>query len=121
MEILRVENLIKEYANGEKKLIALNDVSLKIEQGEFVAIVGPSGSGKSTLLHIIGGIDKLTSGKVFVSCTDISLLKPDKMTIFRRRNIGIIYQFYNLIPTLNLEDNIILPILLDGKKVDHNK
>ena len=121
MEILRVENLIKEYANGEKKLIALNDVSLKIEQGEFVAIVGPSGSGKSTLLHIIGGIDKPTSGKVFVSGTDISILKPDKMTIFRRRNIGIIYQFYNLIPTLNLEDNIILPILLDSKKVDHNK
>ena len=121
MEILRIENLIKEYANGEKKLIALNDVSLKIEQGEFVAIVGPSGSGKSTLLHIIGGIGKPTSGKVFVSGTDISLLKPDKMTIFRRRNIGIIYQFYNLIPTLNVEDNIILPILLDGKKVDHNK
>ena len=121
MEILRVENLIKEYANGEKKLVALNDVSLKIEQGEFVAIVGPSGSGKSTLLHIIGGIDKPTSGKVFVSGTDISILKPDKMTIFRRRNIGIIYQFYNLIPTLNVEDNIILPILLDSKKVDHNK
>ena len=121
MEILRVENLIKEYANGEKKLVALDDVSLKIEQGEFVAIVGPSGSGKSTLLHIIGGIDKPTSGKVFVSGTDISILKPDKMTIFRRRNIGIIYQFYNLIPTLNVEDNIILPILLDSKKVDHNK
>ena len=121
MEILRVENLIKEYANGEKKLVALDDVSLKIEQGEFVAIVGPSGSGKSTLLHIIGGIDKPTSGKVFVSGTDITILKPDKMTIFRRRNIGIIYQFYNLIPTLNVEDNIILPILLDSKKVDHNK
>ena len=121
MEILRVENLIKEYANGEKKLVALDDVSLKIEQGEFVAIVGPSGSGKSTLLHIIGGIDKPTSGKVFVSGTDITILKPDKMTVFRRRNIGIIYQFYNLIPTLNVEDNIILPILLDSKKVDHNK
>ena len=121
MEILRVENLIKEYANGEKKLVALDDVSLKIEQGEFVAIVGPSGSGKSTLLHIIGGIDKPTSGKVFVSGTDITILKPDKMTIFRKRNIGIIYQFYNLIPTLNVEDNIILPILLDSKKVDHNK
>lgn len=121
MEILKVENLNKEYANGEKKLRALNDVSLKIEQGEFVAIVGPSGSGKSTLLHIIGGIDKPTSGKVFVEGTDISILKPDKMTIFRRRNIGIIYQFYNLIPTLNVEDNIVLPILLDSKKVNYTK
>ena len=121
MEILRVENLVKEYANGEKKLVALDDVSLNIKQGEFVSIVGPSGSGKSTLLHIVGGIDKPTSGKVFIGGTDISLLKPDKMTIFRRRNIGIIYQFYNLIPTLNVEDNIVLPLLLDSKKVDYKK
>ena len=121
MEILRVEDLVKEYANGEKKLVALDDVSLNIKQGEFVSIVGPSGSGKSTLLHIVGGIDKPTSGKVFIGGTDISLLKPDKMTIFRRRNIGIIYQFYNLIPTLNVEDNIVLPLLLDSKKVDYKK
>ena len=121
MEILRVEDLVKEYANGEKKLVALDDVSLNIKQGEFVSIVGPSGSGKSTLLHIVGGIDKPTSGKVFIGGTDISLLKPDKMTIFRRRNIGIIYQFYNLIPTLNVEDNIVLPLLLDNKKVDYKK
>ena len=121
MEILRVEDLVKEYANGEKKLVALDDVSLNIKQGELVSIVGPSGSGKSTLLHIVGGIDKPTSGKVFIGGTDISLLKPDKMTIFRRRNIGIIYQFYNLIPTLNVEDNIVLPLLLDSKKVDYKK
>lgn len=121
MEILKIENIVKEYANGEKKLKALDGISLTIKQGEFVAIVGPSGSGKSTLLHIIGGIDKPSSGKVYIEDTDISLLKPDKMTIFRRRNIGIIYQFYNLIPTLNVEDNIILPVLLDSKKVDQKK
>ena len=92
-----------------------------MNQGEFIAIVGPSGSGKSTLLHMIGGIDKPTNGKVYINGTDISSLKPDKMTIFRRRNIGIVYQFYNLIPTLNAEDNIILPVLLDGKKVDKEK
>lgn len=121
MEILKIENIVKEYANGEKKLKALDGISLTIKQGEFVAIVGPSGSGKSTLLHIIGGIDKPSSGKVYIEDTDISLLKPDKMTIFRRRNIGIIYQFYNLIPTLNVEDNMILPVLLDSKKVDQKK
>ncbi len=121
MEILRVENLTKEYANGEKKLTALDSISLNVNQGEFIAVVGPSGSGKSTLLHIIGGIDKPTSGKVFIDNTDISMLKPDKMTIFRRRNIGIIYQFYNLIPTLNVEDNIILPVLLDNKIVNQDK
>ena len=119
MEILKIENVRKEYANGEKKLYALKDVSFSVEQGEFIAIVGPSGSGKSTLLHIIGGIDKPTSGNVWVNETDISSLKSDKMTIFRRRNIGIVYQFYNLIPTLNAEDNITLPILLDSKKVDN--
>lgn len=121
MEILKIENVKKEYANGDKKLYALDDVSLAINQGEFVAIIGPSGSGKSTLLHIIGGIDKPTSGKVLINGADISSLRSDKMTIFRRQNIGIVYQFYNLIPTLNAEDNITLPVLLDGKKVDKEK
>ena len=121
MEILNVKNVKKEYANGDKKLYALDDVSLAINQGEFIAIIGPSGSGKSTLLHIIGGIDKPTSGKVLINGADISSLRSDKMTIFRRQNIGIVYQFYNLIPTLNAEDNITLPVLLDGKKVDKEK
>lgn len=121
MEILKIENITKKYENGEKELYALDDVSFTVNQGEFIAIVGPSGSGKSTLLHMIGGIDKPTNGKVYINGTDISSLKPDKMTIFRRRNIGIVYQFYNLIPTLNAEDNIILPVLLDGKKVDKEK
>ena len=116
MEILKVENVIKTYANGDKLLYALNDVSFSVNQGEFIAIVGPSGSGKSTLLHIIGGIDKPTDGKVFINGTDVSKLKTDKMTIFRRRNIGLVYQFYNLLPTLNVEDNIVLPLLLDGKR-----
>lgn len=121
MEILKVENIVKEYADGDKKLRALDDVTLSVEQGEFVAIVGASGSGKSTLLHIIGGIDNPTYGKVFIEGTDFSKLKKDKMTIFRRRNIGIVYQFYNLIPTLCVEDNIVLPLLLDSKKVDKSK
>ena len=121
MEILKIENVKKEYANGDKKLYALDDVSLAINQGEFIAIIGPSGSGKSTLLHIIGGIDKPTSGKVLINGADISSLRSDKMTIFRRQNIGIVYQFYNLIPTLNAEDNITVPVLLDGKKVDKEK
>ena len=121
MEILKIENITKKYANGDKELYALDNVSFTVNQGEFIAIVGPSGSGKSTLLHMIGGIDKPTNGKVYINGTDISSLKPDKMTIFRRRNIGIVYQFYNLIPTLNAEDNIILPVLLDGKKVDKEK
>ena len=121
MEILKVENVIKTYANGDKLLYALNGISFSVNQGEFIAIVGPSGIGKSTLLHIMGGIDKATDGKVFVNKTDVSELKTDKMTIFRRRNIGLVYQFYNLLPTLNVEDNIVLPLLLDGKKVDIDK
>ena len=121
MEILKAQNIIKEYANGDKKLYALNDVSFTVNQGEFVAIVGASGSGKSTLLHILGGIDKSSKGKVYINGTDISSLKKDKLTIFRRRNIGIVYQFYNLIPTLNVEDNITLPILLDNKHIDKEK
>ena len=121
MEILKAQNIIKEYANGDKKLYALNDVSFTVNQGEFVAIVGASGSGKSTLLHILGGIDKASNGKVYINGTDISSLKKDKLTIFRRRNIGIVYQFYNLIPTLDVEDNITLPILLDNKHIDKEK
>ncbi len=121
MEILKAQNIIKEYANGDKKLYALNDVSFTINQGEFVAIVGASGSGKSTLLHILGGIDKASKGKVYINGTDISSLKKDKLTIFRRRNIGIVYQFYNLIPTLDVEDNITLPILLDNKHINKEK
>ena len=121
MEILKVENLVKEYLDGDKKLRALDYVTLSVEQGECVAIVSPIGIGKSTLLHIIGGIDKPTFGNVYIDEIDISKLKKDRLTIFRRRNIGIVYQFYNLIPTLSLKDNISLPILLDGKKVDKEK
>ena len=121
MEILKAQNIIKEYGNGDKKLYALNDVSFTVNQGECVAIVGASGSGKSTLLHILGGIDKASNGKVYINGTDISSLKKDKLTIFRRRNIGIVYQFYNLIPTLNVEDNITLPILLDNKHINKEK
>ena len=121
MEILRVENLTKKYGKGESEVIAVNDVSFTVDKGEFVAIVGSSGSGKSTLLHLIGGVDRPTSGKVYVEGKDIYSLNDDELAIFRRRNIGIIYQFYNLIPILNVEENITLPCDLDGKKVDENK
>lgn len=121
MDILNIVNVKKEYANGDKILYALNDVSFTVTKGEFIAIVGPSGSGKSTLLHIIGGIDQPNSGKVCINETDIASLKSDKMTVFRRKNIGIVYQFYNLIPTLNVVDNITLPALLDKRKVDKEK
>lgn len=118
MEILRVENLTKTYGKGETKVIALNDVSFSIEKGEFVAIVGASGSGKSTLLHMLGGVDRPTSGKVYIDGTDIYKLNNDNLAIFRRRQIGLIYQFYNLLPILNVEENIKLPCLLDGSEVD---
>ena len=121
MDILNIVNVKKEYANGDKILYDLNDVSFTVTKGEFIAIVGPSGSGKSTLLHIIGGIDQPNSGKVCINETDIASLKSDKMTVFRRKNIGIVYQFYNLIPTLNVVDNITLPALLDKRKVDKEK
>ena len=121
MEILKVENLIKTYGKGETKVNALDGVSFSVEKGEFVAIVGASGSGKSTLLHIWGGVDKPTSGKVNIDGTDIYSLSNDNLAIFRRRQIGLIYQFYNLIPILNVEENISLPVLLDGKKIDKNK
>ncbi|MBE5844582.1 MAG: ABC transporter ATP-binding protein [Butyrivibrio sp.] len=118
MKILEIKNLCKVYGNGETKVNALKNVSFDVEQGEFVAIVGPSGSGKSTLLHILGGVDVPTSGVVNISGTDISKLDETKLAIFRRRQIGLIYQFYNLIPILNVEENMTLPILLDGKKPD---
>lgn len=118
MEILKVENLVKTYGKGETKVNALDGVSFSVEKGEFVAIVGASGSGKSTLLHILGGVDKPTSGKVYIDGTDIYALNNDNLAIFRRRQIGLIYQFYNLIPILNVEENISLPVLLDGKKID---
>ena len=118
MKILEIKNLCKEYGKGEIKVEALKNVSFDVEQGEFVAIVGPSGSGKSTLLHILGGVDTPTSGEVIISGTDIGKLNENNLAIFRRRQIGLIYQFYNLIPILNVEENMTLPILLDGKKPD---
>ncbi len=118
MKILEIRNLCKVYGSGETKVNALKNVSFDVEQGEFVAIVGPSGSGKSTLMHILGGVDTPTSGEVNISGTDISKLDETKLAIFRRRQIGLIYQFYNLIPILNVEENMTLPILLDGKKPD---
>ncbi|MGH4123403.1 MAG: ABC transporter ATP-binding protein [Clostridium sp.] len=117
MEILRVENLSKTYGRGESAVKALDNVSFSVNKGEFVAIIGPSGSGKSTLLHILGGVDTPTSGKVFVENTDIYAFDETKLAIFRRRQIGLIYQFYNLIPVLNVEENITLPLLLDGQKI----
>lgn len=117
MEILRVENLVKTYEQGENQIYAVNDVSFTVNKGEFVAIVGASGSGKSTLLHLLGGVDEPTSGKIYIDGTDIYELNRDKRAIFRRRQIGIIYQFYNLIPILNVEENIKLPISLDGGKL----
>ena len=121
MEIVKVENLTKKYGKGENEVIALNNVSLTIEKGEFVAIIGSSGSGKSTLLHLIGGVDRPTSGKVFVHGKDIYQLNDDNLAIFRRQNIGIIYQFYNLMPILNVKENITLPCDLDGKEVDQER
>ena len=118
MEILRVENLTKTYEQGSNQVQALDNISFSVDNGEFVAIIGPSGSGKSTLLHIIGGVDKATSGKVYIDGTDIYSLNETNLAIFRRRQVGLIYQFYNLIPVLNVEENITLPMLLDGKKPD---
>lgn len=120
MEILKVENLVKSYGSGDTKVDALKEINLSIKKGEFVAIVGPSGSGKSTLLHLLGGVDKPTSGKVYINDVDIYNLKEKDLSIFRRRNIGLIYQFYNLIPVLTAKENILLPAELDNKKVDNN-
>ncbi len=118
MEILKVENLTKIYGKENSKVVALDNVSFSVLKGEFVAIVGASGSGKSTLLHLMGGVDTPTSGKVFIDGKDIYKLSSDNLAIFRRREVGLIYQFYNLIPILTVEENITLPLLLDNRKVD---
>ena len=118
MSILQTENLKKYYGSGETTVKALDGVTLTVEDGEFVAVVGPSGSGKSTLLHMLGGLDRPTEGKVFVAGNDIFALKDDALTIFRRRKIGFVFQSYNLVPTLNVYENIVLPIELDGNRVD---
>lgn len=118
MEILRVENLSKVYGSGENEVRALDGVSFSMEKGEFVAIIGPSGSGKSTLLHILGGVDRPTSGKVFMDGVDVYAQSEDQLAVFRRRQVGLIYQFYNLIPVLNVTENITLPVLMDGRVVN---
>lgn len=118
MKILEVKNLSKTYGKGDTMVKALDNVSFSVEQGEFVAIIGPSGSGKSTMLHILGGVDTPTSGQVIIKNTDISTLNETALAIFRRRQIGLIYQFYNLIPILTVEENLTLPLLLDGRKPD---
>ena len=121
MEILKVENLSKIYGSGEGEVRALDGVSFSVPKGQFLAIIGPSGSGKSTLLHILGGVDRPTSGKVFLEDQDVFAQDEDHLAIFRRRQVGLIYQFYNLIPVLNVTENITLPVLLDGRKVDRNR
>ena len=121
MNILEVKNLSKIYGKDETKVVALDNVSFSVKQGEFVAIIGPSGSGKSTLLHILGGVDVPTKGSVIINGTDISTLDETNLAIFRRRQIGLIYQFYNLIPILTVEENLTLPLLLDGRKPDQKQ
>ena len=121
MEIVKVENLIKKYGKDENEVIAVNNISFTVEKGEFVAIVGSSGSGKSTLLHLIGGVERPTSGKVFINGKDIYALKDDELAIFRRREVGLIYQFYNLIPILNVVENITLPLELDKVQIKKDK
>lgn len=121
MEILRVENLSKVYGKEETEVKALDNVSFSIERGQFVAIIGPSGSGKSTLLHILGGVDKPTSGKVYVDGCDVYAQNDEQLAIFRRRQVGLIYQFYNLIPVLNVTENITLPVLMDGQKINEKR
>lgn len=121
MEILKVENLTKIYGKDSTAVVALDDISFSVEKGEFVAIVGASGSGKSTLLHLIGGVDRPTRGKVYIDGKDITKFDDEKLAIFRRRQVGLIYQFYNLIPILNVEENITLPLDLDNRKVDKKK
>ena len=121
MEMLRVENLTKVYGTGENQVRALDGVSFSVDKGQFVAIIGPSGSGKSTLLHILGGVDRPTSGKVYMNGQDVYQRNEDQLAIFRRREVGLIYQFYNLIPVLNVTENITLPVLMDGRKVNQER
>ena len=121
MEIIRVERLSKTYGQGENEVRALDDVSFSVEKGQFVAIIGPSGSGKSTLLHILGGVDRPTSGKVFIEGQDVFAQNEDQLAIFRRRQVGMIYQFFNLIPVLNVMENITLPVLMDRRKVNKKR
>ena len=121
MEILRVEHLKKTYGAGENQVHALDDVSFSVEQGEFIAIIGPSGSGKSTLLHILGGVDRPTEGKVYMDGLDVFEQNEEQLAVFRRRQVGLIYQFYNLLPVLNVEENITLPVLMDGQKVNRKR
>lgn len=121
MEILKVENLCKVYGKGENQVKALDNVSFSVNKGEFIAIIGPSGSGKSTLLHILGGVDKPTSGKVYMDDNDIYAQNDEQLAVFRRRQVGLIYQFYNLIPVLNVTENITLPVLMDGQRVNTNR
>ena len=121
MEILRIEHLSKVYGQGENQVRAVDDVSFSVEKGEFLAIIGPSGSGKSTLLHILGGVDRPTSGKVYVDGQDVYAQDEDRLAIFRRRQVGLIYQFYNLIPVLNVVENITLPVLMDGRAVNRQR
>ena len=121
MEILRIEHLSKHYGSGENLVKAVDDVSFSVEKGEFLAIIGPSGSGKSTLLHILGGVDRPTAGKVFVDGQDVYAQNDEQLAIFRRRQVGLIYQFYNLIPVLTAEENMTLPVLLDGRKVNQER
>lgn len=121
MEILRVENLCKVYGSGENEVHALANVSFSVEKGEFIAIIGPSGSGKSTLLHILGGVDKPTSGKVFMDGNDVYSQNDEQLAVFRRRQVGLIYQFYNLIPVLNVTENITLPVLMDGQQINNDR
>lgn len=118
MEILRAENLTKIYGTGENQVVALDHVSFSVNKGEFLAIIGPSGSGKSTLLHILGGVDTPTSGKVYMEGTDVYAQKEEQLAIFRRRQVGLIYQFYNLIPVLNVVENMTLPVRMDGRPVN---
>jgi len=121
MEILRIENLKKIYGKGENEVRALDGISFSVEQGEFLAIIGPSGSGKSTLLHILGAVDIPTSGKVFMEGKDVFAQNEEELAIFRRRQVGLIYQFYNLIPVLDVQENITLPVLMDGRKVNEKR
>ncbi len=121
MELLRIENLTKIYGKGENEVRALDGISFSVEKGEFIAIIGPSGSGKSTLLHILGGVDTPTGGKVIVDGTDVYQQNQEQLAIFRRRQVGLIYQFYNLIPVLNVTENMTLPVLMDGQKVNEER